>query len=63
MPTPMDFMDLARRCRFLAQHTLDLRIARELRMLADELATKARAAQMAEHAAAPAVVQEYASRS
>ena len=55
-------MELARRCRFLSQHTLDLRLARDLRALGDELEEKARAAQIAADAAAPAIVQAYAPR-
>jgi hypothetical protein len=62
MPTHMDFMSLARRCRFLSHNTLDLRVAKELRTLADELEAKAREAQLAANAAAPASVQAYAPR-
>jgi len=62
MPSQMYFMDLARRCRFLSHHTLDLRIARELRVMAEELEEKARAAQLAADAAVPAIVQHYAPR-
>jgi phage-related minor tail protein len=58
----MYFMDLARRCRFLSHHTLDLRIARELRVMAEELEERARAAQLATDAAVPAIVQHYAPR-
>jgi len=42
---------------FLSHHTLDLRVARELRILGDELEHKAREAQTAADAAVPAVVQ------
>jgi hypothetical protein len=56
MPTQAYFMQLARRCRFLSHHTLDLRVARELRILGDELEHKAREAQTAADAAVPAVV-------
>jgi hypothetical protein len=62
MPTQAYLMELARRCRFLSHHTLDLRLARELRRLADELEEHARAAQIAADAAAPAIVQAYAPR-
>jgi hypothetical protein len=62
MPAQAYFMELARRCRFLSQHTLDLRLARELRRSADELEEQARAAQIAADAAAPAIVQAYALR-
>jgi hypothetical protein len=55
-------MQLARRCRFLSHHTLDLRVARELRILGDELENKAREAQTAADAAVPSVVQAYAPR-
>jgi len=60
MPSQIDLMELARRCRFLSRNTLDLRTARELRKLSDELEAKAREAQLAANAAAPAVVQAYA---
>ena len=60
MPTQTYFMDLARRCRFLSHNTLDLRVARELRMLGDELEAKARETQLAADAAAHPVVQAYA---
>ena len=53
MPTQMYFMDLARRCRFLSHNTLDLRVARELRTLGDELEAKAREAQVIADAAVP----------
>jgi phage-related minor tail protein len=53
---------LARRCRFLSHHTLDLRIARELRVMAEELEERAREAQLAADAAVPAIVQHYAPR-
>jgi hypothetical protein len=56
------FMHLARRCRFLSDNTLDLRLARELRTLGDELEAKAREAQTAADAAVPAIVQAYAPR-
>jgi hypothetical protein len=62
MPAQMYFMDLARRCRFLSYHTLDLRMARELRILGEELDDKARTGQVAADAAAPAMVQAYAPR-
>jgi hypothetical protein len=62
MPTQMYFMDLARRCRFLSDNTLDRRLARELRTLGDELEAKAREAQTAADAAAPPIVQGYAPR-
>jgi hypothetical protein len=62
MPTQAYFMQLARRCRFLSHHTLDLRVARELRILGDELEDKAREAQTAADAAVPSVVQAYAPR-
>jgi hypothetical protein len=62
MPAQIYFMELARRCRFLSDHTLDLRMARELRVLGDELEGKAREAQIAADAAAPAIVQAYAPR-
>jgi hypothetical protein len=62
MPTQAYFMQLARRCRFLSDHTLDLRVARELRILGDELEDKAREAQTAADAAVPSVVQTYAPR-
>ena len=62
MPAQAYFMQLARRCRFLSHHTLDLRVARELRILGDELEHKAREAQTAADAAVPAVVQAYAPR-
>ena len=62
MPTQVFLMQLARRCRFLSDHTLDLRVARELRILGDELEQKAREAQVAADAAAPAVVQAFAPR-
>jgi hypothetical protein len=62
MPAQMYFMELARRCRFLSHHTLDLRIAREFRTLGDELEEKAREAQIAADAAVPAIVQAYAPR-
>src|SRR6266849_3928573 len=62
MPTQTYFMDLARRCRFLSHNTLDLRVARELRTLGDELEGKAREAQIAADAAVPAIVQAYAPR-
>ena len=62
MPTHLDFATLARRCRFLSHNTLDLRVARELRALSDELETKAREAQLAADAAVPAIVQVYAPR-
>jgi hypothetical protein len=58
----MYFMELARRCRFLSHHTLDLRIARELRMMAEELEERAREAQLAADAAVPTIVQHYAPR-
>ena len=61
MPTQMYFMDLARRCRFLSHNTLDLRVARELRTLGDELEARAREAQVAD-AAVPDIVQAYAPR-
>jgi hypothetical protein len=60
MPTQMYLVDLARRCRFLSDHTLDLRMARELRSLGIELEQKAREAQLAADAAAPALVQRFA---
>jgi hypothetical protein len=60
MQTQMYFMGLARRCRFLSQHTLDLRLARELRALAGELEGKAHAARLAADAAQPAMVLAYA---
>ena len=44
----------------LSHNTLDLRVARELRMLGDELEAKAREAQIAANAAVPPVVQAYA---
>jgi hypothetical protein len=56
----MYFMDLARRCRFLSHNTLDLRVARELRTLGDELEAKAREAQVIADAAVPDIVQAYA---
>ena len=56
----MYFTDLARRCRSLSHNTLDLRVARELRVLGDELEEKARDAQVAADAAAHPVVQAYA---
>ncbi len=62
MPTHLYFMDLARRCRFLSHNTLDLRVARELRTLGDELEAKAREAQVIADAAVPDVVQAYAPR-
>jgi hypothetical protein len=62
MPTQAYLIQLARRCRFLSQHTLDLRVARELRMLCDELEEKVREAQLAADAAVPPVVQAYAPR-
>jgi hypothetical protein len=62
MPAQMYFMELARRCRFLSCHTLDLRIAKELRILGEELEDKARTEQIAADAAAPAMVQAYAPR-
>jgi hypothetical protein len=62
MPAQMYLMELARRCRFLSHHTLDLRMARELRILGEELQDKARTAQIAADAAAPAMVQAYAPR-
>ena len=62
MPAQIYFMELARRCRFLSHHTLDLRMARELRILGDELEEKAREAQIAADAAVPAIVQAYAPR-
>jgi hypothetical protein len=62
MPTQAYLMQLARRCRFLSQHTLDLRVARELRGLVDELEERAREAQLAADAAVPAIVQAYAPR-
>jgi phage-related minor tail protein len=62
MPSQMYFMELARRCRFLSHHTLDLRIARELRVMAEELEKKAREARLAADAAVPAIVQHYAPR-
>jgi hypothetical protein len=62
MPAQMYFMELARRCRFLSDHTLDLRMARELRILGEELEDKARSEQIAADAAAPAMVQAYAPR-
>jgi phage-related minor tail protein len=58
----MYFTELARRCRFLSHHTLDLRIARELRVMAQELEEKAREARLAADAAVPAIVQHYAPR-
>jgi hypothetical protein len=60
MPTQTYFMDLARRCRFLSHNTLDLRVARELRLLGDELEARAREAQVAANAAVPPIVQAYA---
>jgi len=60
MPTQMYLLDLARRCRFLSDHTLDLRMARELRSLGIELEQKARGAQRAADAAAPALVARFA---
>ena len=62
MPAQMYFMELARRCRFLSHHTLDLRIARELRILGEELEEKARESQLDAGVAAPAMVQAYAPR-
>jgi hypothetical protein len=62
MPAQIYFMELARRCRFLSHHTLDLRMARELRTLGEELEEKAREAQLAADVAAPAIVQAYAPR-
>jgi hypothetical protein len=62
MPAQMYFVELARRCRFLSDHTLDLRMARELRILGEELEDKARTEQIAADAAAPAMVQAYAPR-
>jgi hypothetical protein len=62
MPAQMYFMELARRCRFLSHHTLDLRIARELRILGEELEEKARESQLDADVAAPAMVQAYAPR-
>ncbi len=62
MQPQMYFVDLARRCRFLSDHTLDLRLARELRILSDELDAKAREARIAADAAAPPIVQEFARR-
>jgi hypothetical protein len=62
MPTQTYLMQLARRCRFLSQHTLDLRVARELRGLGDELEERAREAQLAADAVVPAIVQAYAPR-
>jgi hypothetical protein len=62
MPAQAYFMELARRCRFLSHHTLDLRIARELRTLGAELEEKAREAQIAADDAVPAIVQAYAPR-
>jgi hypothetical protein len=56
----MYLLDLARRCRFLSDHTLDLRMARELRSLGIELEEKARTAQFAADAAAPDIVQRFA---
>ena len=56
----MYLMDLARRCRFLSHNTLDLRVARELRTLGDELEAKAREAQVIADAAVPDIVQAYA---
>ena len=43
-------------------NTLDLRVARELRTLGDELEAKAREAQVIADAAVPDVVQAYAPR-
>jgi hypothetical protein len=60
MSTQMYLQDLARRCRFLSDHTLDLRMARELRSLGIELEQKARDAQVAADAAAPDIVQRFA---
>jgi hypothetical protein len=60
MPTPMYLLDLARRCRFLSDHTLDLRMVRELRSLGTELEQKAREAQVAADAAVPDIVQRFA---
>jgi hypothetical protein len=60
MPPQHYLLQLARRCRFLSEHTLDLRVARELRILGDELAEKAREAQVAADAAASDAVQAYA---
>jgi hypothetical protein len=62
MQTQIYFMDLARRCRFLSHHTLDLRLARELRLLGDELEGKAVEARIAADAAAPESVQKFAPR-
>jgi hypothetical protein len=62
MPTQTYLVELARRCRFLSQHTLDLRLSRELRKLGDELEEKASAAQSAADTAVPAIVQAYAPR-
>jgi len=62
MPTQAYLMQLARRCRFLSDHTLDLRVARELRILGDELEGQAREVRTAADAAAPALVQAYAPR-
>jgi hypothetical protein len=56
----MYLLDLARRCRFLSDHTLDLRMARELRSLGTELEQKAREAQLTADAAAPEIVQRFA---
>ncbi len=62
MPAQMYFMELARRCRFLSHHTLDVRIARELRILGEELEEKARELQLDADVAAPAMVRAYAPR-
>jgi hypothetical protein len=62
MQPQMYFVDLARRCRFLSDHTLDLRLARELRALGDELDAKAREAQISADAVAPLIVQEFEPR-
>ena len=62
VPAQTYFMKLARRCWFLSHHTLDLRMARELRILGNELEQKAREAQIAADAAVPEIVQAYAPR-
>ena len=62
MLSQMHLMEFARRCRFLSQHMLDLRIAREPRVMAADLEERAREAKLAADACVPAGVQHYAPR-